>query len=126
MGKKYLIDTNILLEYLANGLPTDGHDFINTIIDSDFNISVINKIEILGHDSSTQEIEDFLNLANTFQLNEAVVKKTIDIRKTKKIKLPDAIIAATAIVYDLELITRNTKDFISIVRCLDPFTHKPS
>jgi hypothetical protein len=44
-----------------------------------------------------------------------VVDKTIHIRRRDKIKLPDAIIAATAIHYGFILITNNTKDFKNIV-----------
>jgi len=50
--------------------------------------------------------------------------KAVDIRKTFKTKLPDAIIAATAIVNNLSLITRNTKDFEKIqeLEVVDPYT----
>ena len=40
--------------------------------------------------------------------------KTADIRKKQKIKLPDAIIAATALVYELSLVSRNVSDFKNI------------
>ena len=43
-----------------------------------------------------------------------VIQKTISIRKSRKIDLPDAIIAATALVYDFTLITQNMKDFEKI------------
>ena len=47
----------------------------------------------------------------------------IKIKQTKKIKLPDAIIAATALHYDMELITRNTKDFSGIdITIRNPFS----
>ena len=48
--------------------------------------------------------------------------KTGEIRKKNKIKLPDAIIAATALVNDLTLLSRNTKDFIKIkdLKLIDP------
>ncbi len=48
------------------------------------------------------------------ELTELVVKQTILLRKQNKTKLPDVIIAATAIVFDLTLITRNTNDFKNI------------
>ncbi|MBI1193471.1 MAG: PIN domain-containing protein [Bacteroidetes bacterium] len=41
--------------------------------------------------------------------------KTAEIRKTYNIKLPDAIIAATSLAYDLTLLTRNTADFKNII-----------
>ncbi|MDQ8004032.1 MAG: hypothetical protein REI64_04465 [Pedobacter sp.] len=42
------------------------------------------------------------------------ITKTISIRKTKKIKLPDALLAATAIINDFTLLTRNVDDFVGI------------
>ena len=43
-----------------------------------------------------------------------IVAKTIQLRQKQKIKLPDAVIAATALVDGLKLISRNTKDFKNI------------
>ena len=50
--------------------------------------------------------------------------ETIALRKIQKIKLPDAIIAATALVHNLTIISRNTSDFKNItgLTCLDPYT----
>jgi len=57
-------------------------------------------------------------------LTEEVEKQTIQIRKIKKIKLPDAIIAATAMVYNLTLVTHNMDDFKSIqgLKIINPFS----
>jgi predicted nucleic acid-binding protein len=114
MGKSYLIDTNIILEYISNSLPPDIFQIVDALLNEHFNISVINKIEILGHESANLELEEFLNFATEFQLSSDVVEKTIQLRKLKKIKLPDAIIAATAIVNNLVIITGNEKDFKNI------------
>ncbi len=56
-------------------------------------------------------------------LTDEVVNKTISIRKQSKIKTPDAIIAATAIVNKLAVILRNTRDFIPIkgITVLNPY-----
>ena len=48
------------------------------------------------------------------ELEQPIKYKTADIRKKHKIKLPDAIIAATSIVYDLTLVSRNISDFKTI------------
>ena len=45
-------------------------------------------------------------------LNSEIIEKVIAIRQKHKIKLPDAIILATALTRDLELITANVEDFI--------------
>lgn len=52
MGKRFLIDTNVLIEFTGKMLPDKTHAFISKIIDEEFNISVINKIEVLGHNTS--------------------------------------------------------------------------
>lgn len=114
MGTNYLIDTNTLLEFVGNTLPLKAHAFVENVINESFNVSVINRIEVLGHESATQGLTDFMNLANTYQLTEAIEKQTISLRKQKKIKLPDAIIAATALVHNFIVISRNVKDFVNI------------
>src|SRR6056297_802232 len=114
MGKEYLIDTNALIEYTGDLLPEKAHSFISGIIDEQFIISVINKIEVLGHNTTGNDIEDFIDLADVIELTGDITSKTIELRKVYKTKLPDAIIAATSLVHDLTLITRNTKDFDNI------------
>ena len=114
MGKKFLIDTNVLLEYIGSGLPVKANKFMEDVVAEDFNISVINRIEVLGHSSATEAISTFLDLANQFELTSAVVNQTIELWKIRKIKLPDAIIAATAVEHNLTLVSRNVKDFQNI------------
>lgn len=48
------------------------------------------------------------------ELEQSIKIKTAEIRKAYRIKLPDAIIAATALIYNLTLLTRNTIDFNGI------------
>lgn len=59
-------------------------------------------------------IKKFVYDAEIFWLTEEIVEKTIEIRRLKRIKLPDAIIASTAIMHDLTLLTNNTGDFTQI------------
>ena len=61
-----------------------------------------------------QTLEAFVASSIVLPLSDTVVQKTIELRKTHKIKLPDAVIDATAIVYDLTIITRNISDFEKI------------
>jgi predicted nucleic acid-binding protein len=124
MEQKYLIDTNILIEYLGNTLPTESKDWVSKIIDHQFNISVIVGLEVLGHPKADSVVCDFINLANVIEINKDVYTKTIEIRKNHKIKLPDAIIAGTCLVYDFTIVTRNTSDFKNIkgLNYFDPYT----
>lgn len=68
-------------------------------------ISIVTKMETLGFNFKSEDeeatMEIFINGSTIWDLNNDVVNTTIAIRKTKKMKLPDAIIAATALVYDL-------------------------
>ncbi len=68
-------------------------------------------------------LHKFIDEAIVLELEKAIKLKTADIRKAHKIKLPDAIIAATAFVHNLTLITRNTKDFKGIdkLKIVNPF-----
>lgn len=124
MGTRYLIDSNILIEYIGLLLPPNIHSIIGSIIDKEYNISFVSKIEVLGHSSSNIEIESFINTANIYNINNSVIDETILLRKLIKIKLPDAIIAATAIFNNMVLITRNINDFklIGNLKVEDPYT----
>lgn len=69
------------------------------------------------------KIENFLNEFICIDYNKEIEKLTIDIRKQKSVKIPDAIIAASAIFTNSVLVTRNTKDFQNIpaLKLLNPF-----
>jgi len=121
----FLIDTNIII-YLAQR-KLNINDFAKK--ESNLYLSSITYIESLGYPfSSKKEEKEITELCEIFErlfLTEKVEKQAILIRKTKKIKLPDAIIAATAIVYDLTLVTCNTDDFknISDLKILNPLSN---
>lgn len=81
-------------------------------------ISAITEIELLCWKTATEKdlelLHSFINDALVIELEQAIKLKTADIRKAHRIKLPDAIIAATAMIYDFTLVTRNTDDFKNI------------
>lgn len=68
-----------------------------------------------------QILQEFIDMTNVLPLSDVVAQKTIELRKNHKIKLPDAIIAATVLAYNLTLITRNTSDFQKVagLTCVD-------
>jgi predicted nucleic acid-binding protein len=114
MGQQYLIDSNTVIDYLSGKLPDNGRLFLDQLINNIPNISVITKIEVLGYKTTpeaSQLLNDFVDDSAVYSLSDEIVKKTIEIRKEYKIKIPDAIIAATAMTNGLVLVSRNTKDF---------------
>ncbi len=113
MGKNYLLDTNAILDFMGNKLPAKACAIFSQIIDDQINISIINKIELLGFSAVEPELIDFVSYSNVFPLDDSIVEKTIEIRRQYKIKLPDAIIAATALQFDFTLLT-NDKDFETV------------
>lgn len=128
MGTRYLLDTNTAIYFLNGQLTANGFIFVLSAIKEDCNIYVISKMELLGWQAPNQndelKIRNFVTDCIVYPLSDDVVEKTIELRKKLKIKLPDAIIAATAIVYSLTLISRNDKDFEKIIELnyLNPFT----
>lgn len=127
---RYLLDTNVVINYLDASLPMAGMQLLNDIVDSDPMIYIITKMETLGYNFTSIDeqitMETFINGSTILELNNDIVEKTIAIRKSKKIKLPDAIIAATALAYDLVVVSRNTSDFKNIqgLQVIDPHSLK--
>lgn len=123
----YLIDTNVIIDLFEGRLPLNAAIWVdNLVISGNATVSVINKIELLGFNALPETYENLINLINmctVLSLNDAVVDETIALKKIKKIKLPDAIIAATALVHNLKIVSHNTADFKNItgLTCLDPY-----
>lgn len=120
-----MIDTNAIIDYLGEKLPPSGMGFMNDIVNAVPNLSVITKIEILGFNAPNEHHEllnSFMEDSNIFSLTENIVDRTIAVRKNHKTKLPDAIIAATALENNFKLISRNTSDFKNIqdLQIIDP------
>lgn len=119
MGIKYLLDTNTVIYYLQQQFPVKAEKFVDDLLSQGHPaISAITEIELLCWktitEKDTEVLHNFIRDAHVIELEGPIKLKTADIRKQNKIKLPDAIIAATALVYDLTLITRNAKDFQNI------------
>jgi predicted nucleic acid-binding protein len=119
MGMKYLWDTNIIICFLQQQLSPQAVDFVDELLMTDRPcFSVITEIELLCWKTATPKdirlIHDFIEDSTVIELETSIKYMTADIRKVHKIKLPDAIIAATAVVNELTLITRNVSDFKNI------------
>lgn len=128
MGQKFLIDSNIIIDYLSGKVPPDKSEFMHSVINDIPAVSVMSKIEVLGFNAPVEELkllEGFFDDAVLLELNSDITEQTISIRRAVKIKTPDAVIAATALVYvyNLTLITRNISDFKNIkgLTVIDPY-----
>ncbi len=90
-------------------------------------ISAITEIELLCWKSASEKdleiLQSFIDEAAVIELEQPIKYKTAEIRKKHNIKLPDAIIAATALVHELTIITRNAKDFEKIegLKVINPY-----
>lgn len=118
MGAKFLIDTNAVIELVTGLLPPAGSSWVNELIWRDEHaLSVINEIELLVNPQSPQEkavLEAFIANSPVLPIDAAVVRQTTLLRQQYRTKLPDAIIAATALANGLVLVSRNTADFRKI------------
>lgn len=108
-GNRYLLDSNAVLYLLNQNLKVNP--------DSDLYISFITELELLSYKYLSQEdeqvIKQFFKKIKIINIDNDIKQKTINIRKTYNMKLPDSIITATALVNNLIFIT-NDKDLFKI------------
>ena len=75
-------------------------------------------VEVLGYHKLSEEdrkhFEAFFAAANVLPVSDAVIARAVSLRQAHKMSLGDSLVAATAIVFQRELLTHNTKDFESI------------
>ncbi len=107
----FLLDSNIIIYALS-----PSHDQIRDFLRAkNLVTSIISKIEVLGYskltDHEREGFQIFFGSIPSIQLTESIVESAIKLRQVRKMTLGDSIIAATALVNKLELVTANTKDF---------------
>jgi toxin FitB len=126
MGAGFLMDTNTVIDLLNQRLPAASMAWMRRLVTlSPAVLSVISRIELLSYRGPADEmaqVAQFLAAASILPLDEPVIQETIRLRQLYRRKLPDAIIAAKALVYDLTVVTRNVADFAAIanLRVLNP------
>ncbi|MEZ0609913.1 type II toxin-antitoxin system VapC family toxin [Fibrella sp. WM1] len=116
MGVTHLWDTNTVIYYLQQQFPLQAETFIDQLLLNESPcFSAVTEIELLCWKTASEQeltlLRQFISNSLVIELEQAIKWKAADLRRQYAIKLPDAIIAATAIVYDLTLLSRNEKDF---------------
>ena len=122
-----LVDSNVIIDYVSNRIPEKIAKDLDIYFNRNFSVSIISKMEVLGFntlDYELEQLESFIKFSSIIYIDEDVANKTIEIRRIKRIKLPDAIIAATALVKNCILLSHNTTDFKKIegLQVLDPYS----
>ena len=108
---KYLVDSNIIIYHL------NGEAIATNFLRQNYKeiaISQITYVEILSFPFTPQEessVKELLAKFTILDIDQNISNQAIENRKIKKIKLPDNLILSTAIIHNLTLVTRNTKDF---------------
>lgn len=104
---KYLLDSNVLI-YAAR--PAPPYTLMRTWLErADACVSAITLVEVLGFANLHLEDELFFSIAFDFLPQRAitteVLKRAVQVRQQFRLKTPDAVVAATALVHGLELVT---------------------
>ena len=101
---KYLLDTNVVLYLLGGRLSSP-------LETGSYYTSVISEMELLSYPSLTpndeEHLRQFLGSVTVVELTGDVKKAAIDLRRRHRMKLPDAIVAASALVMEAELLTND-------------------
>lgn len=126
-GNKALLDSNVIIDASKGIVSTqeivNEYDYLYT--------SIISYIETLGYNFSDDEekeiVTQILNSIEVVNLNKEIADTAINYRKQKKIKLPDALILATAKHIKADLLTSDISDFQNIdksIRLVEPKKNK--
>jgi predicted nucleic acid-binding protein len=118
-----LLDSNIII-YAAQA----ENEFLREFIaeNSPF-VSALSYLEVLGYHQLNDEdkayFKEFFNASQILPVPQAVIEQGVKLKQIKKMSLGDTIIAATGLVYDLTVVTRNIDDFrwITNLKLLNPF-----
>lgn len=109
------MDTSAAIKYLSQTLPANGISFIEGFIDTDCTISFISEIELQvwkpANPANIVIYQQFVKKALIKGINPAIIAEAVAIRKNYRLKIPDAIIAATAVTDNRTLVGDNDKDF---------------
>lgn len=90
-------------------------------------VSALSYVEVLGYhrlvEADRDDLEQLFRVAQVLPISQPVLERAVALRQIRKMSLGDSIIAGTALVHNLMLVTWNTDDFqwIEQIRLLNPF-----
>ena len=119
-----LLDSNIIIYSFLTQYQHILQAFVNN---RNICCSAISCVETLGyHKLSNDEqhyLQRYFNTTLVLPVSQAVIDAAVQLRQQRKISLGDAIFAATALVHNQTLVTRNVKDFdwVDGLKVVDPF-----
>ena len=124
-----MIDTNVWIDGIAGNLSKNA--FLKVSVGAEWaGYSAITRLELFGFPGLTEaeegKIRELLQAFEEVPVTTEIIDRAIQIRKRAKVKVPDAIIGATALVLECNLVTRNVSDFKSIdgLNVIDPFANR--
>ena len=123
-----LLDSNIII-YAALPEYSALQDFIAKHAPA---VSAISRVEVLGYhlvnETDRSNFEEFFAAATVLPISDLVLSQAVELRQIRKMSLGDALIAGTALVHKLTLVTRDTQDFqwIDGLTLLDPLDSEKS
>ncbi len=106
---KALFDTNVLVDFLSS-VPAAAEELGRY---DDTAISIVTWMEVLvgAPPDQAAETERFLSTFGVVQLDTEVAREAVRLRRAHRVRLPDAVIWASARVSNRLLVTRNTRNF---------------
>ena len=121
-GNKYLLDTNFILGILKSNPLVLAELSSRRLLSGECSYSAITRMELLGFQNITHEeqllILQKLEHLTYLPLTRDIEDKVIKLRQLRKIKLPDAIIAATALCSGIELLTMD-QHLVAVMRSVN-------
>jgi toxin FitB len=102
------------------------------LLQGDFSVSNVTRLEVMGYwrnsDAEFKRFELFFEATNVIAISSEIIDRAIQLRRRRSMGLADAMIAATALIHQLPLVTHNTRDFqwIAELELIDPLTEPNS
>ncbi len=123
MSKSIIVDSNIIIYSMM-----PDYTFLQAeLAKYDVFIASVSKVEVLGYryldPLDKQSFIDYFQTITHYDTNPQIIDTATHLRQQKKMSLGDSIIAGTALVYNLPIMTRNVADFewIEGLEVVNPF-----